>query len=96
VVSGATIPAVMARADLYIMAFQSGGTWFRFDDAEWPFSDTSKPLGYEGRYDCLGKLVGNLTMGSINGIARLATPAFRPQWKDALRTLLVPSPSVLG
>jgi Ribosome inactivating protein len=88
-VRGAVIPIVMARSDLYVMAFRCAGTWFRFDDADWPFSDTVKKLGYDGQYGSLGGLVGNLTPGAIDGIARLANIASRPQWQDALQTLLV-------
>ena len=88
-VTGAVIPVVMARADLYVMGFRCGGTWFRFDDAEWPFSETATRLGYDGQYGSLGGLRGNLTLGGIGGIARLANLADRPHWKEALRTLLV-------
>ena len=88
-VSGAVIPIVMARSDLYVMAFRCAGTWFRFDDADWPFSDAVKKLGYDGQYGSLGGLVGNLTPGAIDGVARLASITARLQWQESLRTLLV-------
>lgn len=88
-VPGAVIPIVMARSDLYVMAFRCAGTWFRFDDADWPFSDAVKKLGYNGQYGSLGGLVGNLSPGAIAGIARLASITSRLQWQEALRTLLV-------
>jgi hypothetical protein len=83
------VPVVMARADLYILAFQCSGNWFRFDDAQWPFAEPVTRLGYEGRYQELGGLVGSLTPGAINGIARLANGASQSHWKEALRTLLI-------
>lgn len=88
-VHGAIIPIVMARSDLYVIGFRCAGTWFRFDDATWSFSETSKKLGYDGQYASLGGLTGNLTPGAIDGIARLADITSRIQWQDALRTLLV-------
>jgi len=88
-VKGAVIPVILARADLYVIGFRCAGTWFRFDDADWPFSEAVTPLGYDGQYRSLGGLAGNLTAGSIDGIAGLANIAFRRQWQDALRTLLV-------
>jgi hypothetical protein len=88
-VTGAVIPIVLARSDLYVMGFQCAGHWFRFDDAGWPFSDAVTVLGYDGQYGSLGGLAGHLTAGAIDGIARLANIAHRPQWKAALRTLLV-------
>jgi hypothetical protein len=88
-VTGAVIPAVMARADLYVMGFRCAGTWFRFDDADWLFSEAVTKLGYDGQYRSLGGLVGNLTAGSIDGIAGLVNIASRQQWPEALRTLLV-------
>lgn len=88
-VTGAVIPIILARADLYMIGFRCAGTWFRFDDADWPFSEAVAKLGYEGRYRSLGGLVGNLTAGSIDGIADLANIAARLQWPEALRTLLV-------
>jgi hypothetical protein len=88
-VAGAVIPIVLARSDLYVMGFRSAGRWFRFDDADWPFSEAVTKLGHDGQYRSLGGLAGNLTMGSIAGIAQLANIAHRPQWKEALRTLLV-------
>src|SRR5262249_18511176 len=60
-----------------------------FDDAGWPFGDAVTSLGYDGQYSSLGGLTGNLTPGAIDGMARLANIAQRPQWKEALRTLLV-------
>ena len=88
-VSGALIPVVMARADLYVMGFRSAGTWFRFDDADWPFTPAAMKLGHDGSYASLGGLVGSLTMGAIDGMSRLSNHASRPQWKEALRTLVV-------
>jgi len=88
-VTGAGIPVVLARSDLYVMGFRCAGNWFRFDDAGWPFSEAVTKLGYDGQYGSLGGLAGNLTAGAIDGIARLANIANRPQWKEALRTLLV-------
>jgi Ribosome inactivating protein len=88
-VTGSVIPVVLARSDLYVMGFQCAGNWFRFDDAGWPFSETVTKLGYDGQYGSLGGLAGNLTAGAIDGIARLGNIANRPQWKEALRTLLV-------
>lgn len=88
-VNSAVIPVVLARADLYVIGFRSAGAWFRFDDADWPFTEAVTKLGYEGRYASLGGLVGNLTIGAVDGIARLSSPASRPLWKEALRTLLV-------
>lgn len=88
-VSGAVIPIVMARSDLYVVGFRCAGTWFRFNDADWLFSDAVKELGHDGQYGSLGGLVGNITMGGVNSIARLANIASRLQWKDALRTLLI-------
>ncbi|NOT56003.1 MAG: hypothetical protein HOP18_15495 [Deltaproteobacteria bacterium] len=88
-VTGAVIPVVLARADMYVLGFQCGRTWFRFDDADWPFAETATKLGYDGQYGSLGGLTGNLTAGAIEGIARLAHIADRPQWQEALRTLLV-------
>src|SRR4051812_1325716 len=52
-VPGATVPLVMARSDLYILGFRSGGAWYRFDDADWPFAENVTKLGYEGRYASL-------------------------------------------
>ncbi|MGP0017379.1 MAG: ribosome-inactivating family protein [Candidatus Sulfotelmatobacter sp.] len=88
-VKGAVIPVVLARADLYLVGFKCAGTWFRFDDADWPFSEAANKLGYDGQYRNLGGLRGDLTAGSIDGIADLANIASRLQWPDALRTLLV-------
>ena len=89
IVTGAVIPVILARSDLYVMGFRCAGSWFRFDDAGWPFSEAVTKLGFDGQYDTLGGLAGNLTAGTIAGIARLANIANRPQWKEALRTLLV-------
>jgi ribosome inactivating protein len=89
VVGSAVIPIVMARSDLYVLGFRCEGNWFRFDDAGWPFSESATKLGYDGRYDALGGLIGNLTPGSINGVARLADSDQRGRWKEELRTLLV-------
>ena len=83
-VSGAVIPIVMVRSDLYVVGFRCAGTWFRFNDADWPFSDAVKELGYDGQYGSLGGLVGNITMGAVDGIARLANIASRLQWKETL------------
>lgn len=83
------IPVVLARSDLYVVGFQCSGSWFRFDDADWPFSEAVTKLGYDGQYDSLGGLAGSLTAGAIDGMARLANIAHRPQWKEALRTLIV-------
>ena len=88
-VAGAVIPIVLARADLYVKGFQCAGTWFRFDDADWPFSEAVTKLGYEGQYGSLGGLEGALTVGAISGIAKLANIGERSQWKEPLRTLLV-------
>jgi hypothetical protein len=87
--NNAVVPIVMARSDLYVLGFQCSGNWFRFNDAQWPFSDPVTKLGYEGRYQELGGLAGNLTPGAINGIARLANSADQSHWKEALRTLLI-------
>lgn len=89
VVPGARIPVVLARADLYLLGFQCGGRWFRFDDAKWPFTDAVTQLGYDGQYASLGGLRGDLTQGAIAGIAKLADLGSRPEWKVPLRTLLV-------
>ena len=86
---GAVIPTVLARSDLYLLGFRCAGTWFRFDDAEWPFSEAATKLGYDGQYGSLGGLTGHVTAGGISGIARLADITRRPQWKEPLRTLLV-------
>jgi hypothetical protein len=88
-VSGAVIPVVLARSDLYVMGFRCAGIWFRFDDASWPFSEAATKLGYDGQYGSLGGLAGNLTPGSIDGIARLGNFTNPLQWKEPLRTLLV-------
>jgi len=88
-VAGAVIPTVLARSDLYVVGFRCAGNWFSFDDAQWPFSETVTKLGYNGQYRSLGGLAGRLTAGAIDGIARLASISHRPQWKDALRTLLL-------
>ncbi len=88
-VPGAVIPIVLARSDLYVMGFRCAGSWFRFDDAGWPFAEAVTKLGFDGQYASLGGLASNLTAGAIGGIARLANIADRPQWKEALRTLLV-------
>ena len=88
-VAGAVVPIVMARSDLYVVGFRCSGAWFRFDDADWPFSEDVTKLGHEGSYASLGGLTGSLTMGAIDGIARLSSLASRPQWKQALRTLVV-------
>jgi len=88
-VSEAVIPIVMARADLYIMGFQSGTGWFRFDDVDWPFTEAATSLGYDGQYGSLGGLTGSITLGSINGLARLTDVARRTDWAECLRTLLV-------
>ncbi|MBI3469691.1 MAG: hypothetical protein HY000_42375 [Planctomycetes bacterium] len=88
-VTGAVVPIVVARSDLYVIGFKCAGNWFRFDDADWPFSETATKLGYEGQYSNLGGLSGNLTAGAIDGIAKLADISQRSQWKESLRTLLV-------
>ncbi len=88
-VPGAVIPAVMARSDLYVTGFRCAGTWFRFDDAKWPFSEAATKLGYDGQYGSLGGLAGQVTAGAVSGIARLADITRRPEWKEPLRTLLV-------
>jgi len=88
-VRGATVPTVFARTDLYIHGFQCAASWFRFDDAKWPFAEGATKLGYEGRYQSLGGLSGRITLGGIDGIARLANLGERPQWKEPLRTLLI-------
>lgn len=88
-VSGVMIPIVMARTDLYVIGFRSAGTWFRFDDADWPFTEAVTKLGHDGSYASLGGLVGSLTMGAIDGMSRLSNHASRPQWKESLRTLVV-------
>ncbi len=89
IVRSAVIPVVLARSDLYVVGFSCAGTWFRFDDANWPFSELATKLGYDGQYRSLGGLVGNITPGAIDGIARLENLADRPKWKEALRTLLI-------
>jgi hypothetical protein len=88
-VTSAVIPIVLARSDLYVLGFRCGGNWFRFDDADWPFAEAAAKLGYSGQYSNLGGLTGDLTVGAIDGISRLANIANRTQWKEALRTLLV-------
>jgi Ribosome inactivating protein len=88
-VTGAVVPIVLARSDLYVMGFRCAGGWFRFDDAGWPFSEGVTKLGYDGQYSKLGGLTGNLTASAISGISRLANVGDRPQWKEPLRTLLV-------
>ena len=88
-VPGALVPVVLARSDLYILGFRCGGSWFRFDDAAWPFSDAASKLGYDGQYRSLGGLTGTLTPGAINGIQHLASISHRHLWKEALRNLLV-------
>lgn len=85
----AVVPVVLARSDLYVMGFRCSGRWFRFDDAQWPFSQAVTKLGYDGRYASLGGLTGNLTAGDIAAIAQLADLAQRSLWKRALRTLLI-------
>jgi Ribosome inactivating protein len=87
--NNALVPVVMARSDLYVLGFQCSGNWFRFNDAHWPFSEPVTKLGYDGRYQELGGLVGSLTPGAINGIARLANSTDQSHWKEALRTLLI-------
>ena len=89
VVKGATVPTVLARSDLYVLGIECAGTWFRFDDADWPFSEGVAKLGYDGQYRSLGGLAGSLTAGAIEDIAYLANIGDRQRWKDALRTLLV-------
>jgi hypothetical protein len=88
-VTGAVIAVVLARSDLYVVGFRCAASWFRFDAAAWPFAEAGTKLGYDGQYASLGGLAGNLTAGAIDGIARLANVAQRPQWKEPLRTLLV-------
>ncbi|MGL4553094.1 MAG: ribosome-inactivating family protein, partial [Gemmataceae bacterium] len=88
-VTGATIPVVLARSDLYVVGFQSAGTWFRFDDADWPFAEPATSLGHDGQYGSLGGLTGNLTSGAITGVARLASAGQRANWREALRTLII-------
>jgi hypothetical protein len=88
-VQGAVIPIVLSREDLYVLGFRCGGTWYRFDDAAWPFAEAATKLGHDGQYKSLGGLTGNLTPGSIDGIAKLANSGLRLQWKESLRTLLV-------
>lgn len=89
IVTGAEIPVVLARSDLYLMGFQCAGNWFRFNDADWPFSDAVTKLGFDGQYGSLGGLKGDLTVGAIDGMARLANISHRSQWKESLRTMLV-------
>jgi hypothetical protein len=72
----------MARSDLYVPGFRCGGNWFRFDDADWPFSEAAAKFSYSGQYSSLGGLAGDLTVGAIEGISRLANIANRTQWKD--------------
>ena len=89
-VPGAVVQVIMRRSDLYLVGFESGGTWWRFDDADWTeLSPAAKPLGHDGSYRALGDLTGILDAGSIAAIAKLAQPGQRSSWKPALRTLLV-------
>jgi hypothetical protein len=88
-VTGATVPLVMARSDLYVMGFRCGGQWFRFDDAAWPFTEPVTGLGYDGQYSSLGGLTGAIPAGGVTGLARLTDIAQRPNWKEPLRTTLV-------
>jgi hypothetical protein len=88
-VPGGVIPIVLARSDLYVLGFQSGRNWFRFDDADWPFTEAATKLGYDGQYSNLGGLVGSLTLTSIKDMARLGDISRRPEWNEYLRTLLV-------
>ncbi|HVK12140.1 MAG TPA: ribosome-inactivating family protein [Gemmataceae bacterium] len=88
-VTGATVPVVMARTDLYVMGFRCGGQWFRFNDAAWPFTEAATPLGHDGQYGSLGGLTGALPPGGVTGVARLTDVGQRPNWKESLRTLLV-------
>jgi hypothetical protein len=88
-VSGAVVPIILARADLYVVGFRCGASWYRFEDAAWPFSDAVTALSHDGQYSSLGGLKGNLTQGSIDGVAGLASLAERAQWRESLRTLIV-------
>lgn len=83
------VPIIMSRSDLYVLGFECSGTWFRFSDAPWPFSEPSTSLGHDGQYSSLGGLTGNMTAGAIDGIARLANLGKRSEWKESLRTLLI-------
>ena len=67
-VTGAAIPIVLARDDLYAVGFRCGGQWFRFNDAVWPFTETVTPLGYDGQYSALGGLTGDPAPGSITAL----------------------------
>ena len=69
-VPGAVVPVIMRRSDLYLIGFESGGTWWRFDDADWSeLSPAAKPLGHDGSYRALGDLTGIIDAGSIAGQA---------------------------
>lgn len=83
------VPIIMSRSDLYVLGFECSGTWFRFSDAPWPFTESSTSLGHDGQYSSLGGLSGNMTAGAIQGIARLANLSKRSEWKESLRTLLI-------
>lgn len=89
IVAGGEVSVVFARADLYILGFRSDAGWYRFDEVPWPFSDAATSLGHDAQYRTLGGLTGNLTAGSIEGIARLADVSQRHQWRESLRTLVV-------
>lgn len=83
------VPIIMSRSDLYVLGFECSGTWYRFSDAPWPFTESSTSLGHDGQYSSLGGLSGNMTAGAIQGIARLANLGKRSEWKESLRTLLI-------
>lgn len=88
-VDSGTVGVVLARSDLYVMGFESSGGWWRFSDAEWPFTPEATSLGHDGQYKTLGGLQGSIDVGAIAGIGGLLQVGRRSQWKSALRTLLV-------
>jgi hypothetical protein len=84
-----TVSVIMRRSDLYLLGFQSADGWWRFSDAEWPLIPAASSLGFEGRYDALGGLVGSLRLGDLKAVGKLLDPGSRHQWKSLLRTLLI-------
>jgi Ribosome inactivating protein len=89
-VPGAVIPVVMRRSDLYLLGFECGGTWYRFDDADWhELAPAAKTLGFKESYRELGELEGIIDANSIAALGKLAQPGQRTAWKPLLRTLVV-------